>query len=198
MSELTHAELMARLRAGEKDAQTDAYNRYVQDVIRAARRHLRSKVRAKVGSDAVANSVLHSFFAHHTAEDIDLSDEQNLWPLLLKITLRHCEKWNKRFRAAKRNTVEVSLVVGSQSAGESPNDIDLPDHGASPEEAVMLADFIEHVLNHVSPLQQRIFELRREGQTIKQIADEVGMSQATINRNLREIYKLLDEYKPHD
>src|SRR4051812_5826947 len=117
---------MARLRAGDRDAQTEVFDRYAHDVIRAVSRRLRRRPAVTVGADAVAQSVLLSFFARHVADEVDLRDEGSLWALLLEIAIRHCERWNKRFRAAKRDARPAPVGAGG---------VDPEDDEPAPEEA---------------------------------------------------------------
>src|SRR5205823_3318020 len=116
--------------------------------------------------------------------EIDLRDPNSLWLLLLAITLRHCAKWNKRFRAAKRKAQVVAIGAG---AG------DVEDDQEGPDVAVEFTDYFECFMGRLTPVQQRIVELRLQDRTIKQITAQVGLSQATVSRHLRDIRALLEE-----
>jgi DNA-directed RNA polymerase specialized sigma24 family protein len=180
---VTYAEVMALLRAGDPAAD-DAMSEYTESLLRIAHKRLSQQAMRKTGADGVVQSVLQSLFAHH-AGPIDLQSDQSLWDKLLEITLRHCGKWNKRYRNPDR--VEASLHPRSEEG--SPG-IDPGDDGPTPEEAVILDDWVEKLRGALqTDLQRKVFELRLAGESPAEIAKQLQLSQATIYQT---IYKIRD------
>ena len=111
--DLSFAELMQQVRAGNQDAVTQVFNSYIHRLVGLARKKLNERTRQKAGSEIVAQSAMQSFLAKHTAE-VDLQSEESLWAVLLEITLRHCNKWNKRIVRARQ---VAALQPGSAGSG---------------------------------------------------------------------------------
>ena len=95
--ESTFAELLTRLRAGEEDGETEFLTRYIERLHAFARSRLYAK--SKVDAEDVVQSAMLSFAVRHTGE-VDLRADEGLWAVLMEITLRHCNKWNKRIGAS--------------------------------------------------------------------------------------------------
>jgi RNA polymerase sigma factor (sigma-70 family) len=186
--EPTYAHLLTRLRQGDRDAQTLVFERYVQDLIRSAQAHLRKLPKLKVGASAVVQSALLSFFENHLPDTADL-EADGLWGLLLENTLRHCEKWNKRFRAQKRRTPEVSINApdGKGTA------LDLADAGPGPEDQVAETDYLVYLFRELdarlTERQRQVLLLRQTGATVREIAEQLGTSKATVDREWKEILR---------
>src|SRR4051812_20256476 len=101
---------MRRLRQRESDALTREFAGYVGRLVALARSRLREKVRHQVGEDAVVQSAVASLVEKHGGDTVDLARPDGLWDLLAESTLRHCDRWNKRYRARKRAAPEVPLA----------------------------------------------------------------------------------------
>jgi hypothetical protein len=83
---------------------------YLDEPKRYVRKYLGRMPRMFPGDSAVAESALFSLFCNATRAGLSLSevDEEGypaLWPLLLLYIEQHCNKWNKYYRAKKRNGV---------------------------------------------------------------------------------------------
>src|SRR6516164_3289076 len=108
---------------------------YFDELKQQVRKYLCGKARLFPGTSAVANSALFSLFCNATLAGLSLAevDEEGypaLWPLLLLYIERHCNKWNKYYRAKKRNAVEVPLTADNSAAAT----IDPADYRAGTDE----------------------------------------------------------------
>ena len=54
-------------------------------------------------------------------------------------------------------------------------------------EAISVADEIERILGKLTPLEQRMFELRLEGYTLDEVAGDTRRSQRTVRRVMDRI-----------
>jgi hypothetical protein len=109
--------------SGLDDDDVRIFYRYFEELKRLARSLLRRKARAFPGESAVAQSALLSLLADASFHQIPLTDVDEegypaLWPLLLKYIERHCNKWNKYYRAKKRQGKEVPLAAHGGSRGD--------------------------------------------------------------------------------
>jgi RNA polymerase sigma factor (sigma-70 family) len=181
--EWSFAELTMKLQAGDQDAATCVFKAYAHRLIGLARNRLSERARLKVGDEAVVQSALLSFFIHHTGE-IDLRSEDSLWTNLLAITLRHCGKWNKRFRARKRGAPETPL---QRSRDGEDGGLELSAEEPTPEMAVTLADLVEHLMAGLTERQRQVVQLRLQQVPVAEICRKVGLSQARVYRILEEV-----------
>jgi DNA-directed RNA polymerase specialized sigma24 family protein len=186
--EYSCAELMQSLRAGNQDAQVQVFRAYLHRVIALARVRLKSRVKQAVGEDAVALSAMASFFLNHTEKMIDLQDENSLWGLLSEITLRHCEKWNKRFRAKKRAGTEVPL-----GSARDEHFFDPQDPAPGPATDAGFVDIYTQFLEQLSDRQRQVAEQQLQGSTVAESADALQISQSTVLRERREVKRILEQ-----
>jgi DNA-binding CsgD family transcriptional regulator len=166
---------------------------YFDELKEHVRKHLGHKARTLPGESAVTQSALFSLLCDVTLQGIPLSDVDErgypaLWPLLLKYIERHCNKWNKYYRAEKRRRSEVPLAVGDDAEGA----VNPPDHVASPADEAIFHEMLEALDAKLTPRQRRIAELTAGGHTLEQIAADLGYSEALISIEKKAIRKLLE------
>jgi RNA polymerase sigma factor (sigma-70 family) len=179
------AERMARLRAGDSAVETEFFRQYVHRLLGLARRRLNDCARLKVEPDDVVNSALASFFTRHAKGEFDLQDEAGLWDKLLEITLRKCGKWNKRFRAQKRDPkAEVPI---QPSADQSDPGFEPCDSDPTPEEAVILAEIVEYLMRDLDVREREVLKLLLQGYKVYEICEQVQLSERTVHRVLDRV-----------
>jgi ECF sigma factor len=67
----------------------------------------------------VLGSILSSFFSNHVTDDVDLDDDESLWPILARIGLRHCNKHNKGLQREVCFKLTNSSLEAMRCAGVS-------------------------------------------------------------------------------
>src|SRR5262245_48945137 len=85
MADLLH--LLARWRDGDQQAATDLYQRYADRLIALARNYLSAKVAPRLDAEDVVQSVVRSFFHRARAGRFAVDQSDELWRLLVAITL---------------------------------------------------------------------------------------------------------------
>jgi RNA polymerase sigma-70 factor (ECF subfamily) len=95
--ESSFADLMARLRAGDRDASALVFERFTRRLIGLARAHLDARLRQKVDPEDVLQSAYKSFFIRHARGEFDIDGWDGLWALLTVITVRKCSRVRERF-----------------------------------------------------------------------------------------------------
>jgi RNA polymerase sigma factor (sigma-70 family) len=166
---------------------------YFDDLKRQARTLLRGKARTFPGDSAVAQSALLSLLADVSVQHIPLADVDEegrpaFWPLLLRYIERHCNKWNKYYRAKKRRGAELSLSTGTESMPALEPAAAQP----TPDEEMALAEAWEALERKLTPRQQHVAALAAQGKTLEEIAEMVGCSEATVSNDKRAIRNLLE------
>jgi DNA-directed RNA polymerase specialized sigma24 family protein len=121
--------------------------------------------------------------------DVDEEGYPALWPLLLKYIERHCNKWNKYYRAKKRQGKEVALGTH----GESQPAVDPAAAGPSPAEEAEFAEAWEVLEQRLAPRQYQVATLAAQGRTLEQIARELGCSETTVSNDKKAIRSVLEK-----
>jgi RNA polymerase sigma-70 factor (ECF subfamily) len=174
-------ELRERLRVGDEAAAEEVFRAYVGRLVALAERHLERTVRQRVDPEDVVQSVFRSFFRRQGAVQWQLEGWRHLWALLAGITVRKCRRQNRLARAAcrdvRREVHPEPLGSGGGGALRGP-----PDPEPTPEEAVVLAELVEHLLAGLPRSEQQIVSLTLQGEAIPAIAAQVGCSERKVYR----------------
>jgi RNA polymerase sigma-70 factor (ECF subfamily) len=180
--------LMGRLRAGDEAAAREVFRRFAGRLIGLAHGRLDPLVRAKVDAEDVVQSAFKSFFLGQAAGRFDLGDWDDVWGLLVCITLRKCGRAVRRFHVACRDVRREAADVGAGGVAW-----DALAAEPTPAEAAMLAETVEQFLAALAPRERRIFELRLQGCTIPEISAAVGRTEHTVEGVLRKVRKRLHD-----
>jgi RNA polymerase sigma-70 factor (ECF subfamily) len=185
-------DLMARLQTGDQDAAAQVFDRYAKQLIHLAWRQLGPKLRQKLDPEDVLQSVFRSFFSHQAAGEIKgLESWDNLWGLLVVITLRKCRRQIKRFHYAKRDIQRETPAPSSDPESDSYDG--LPSDEPTPAEAAMLTETVEQLMNRMDARQQEIFSLTLQGRTVPEISEELGCTERLAFRVLRRVREVLED-----
>lgn len=148
-------------------------------------------MRAKIDSLDLLQSAFKSFFRRQAGghyRDLDSWDE--LWALLVTITVHKCEAYRKYFRAARRaidREVSREILAHSLPEGWEPMDPEPP-----PDEVVLTADLIEYLVRRSGGDRNRaIIECWLEGYTAHEISEKTGRTERTVGRVLERLRDLL-------
>src|SRR5258705_5317899 len=183
----TFSRLMARLRSGEDAAAREVFERFAGRLVAMARGRFNRLLARKVDPEDVVQSAFKSFFVRHRAGRLDVGDWDGVWNLLTLITLRKCADRAEYFRAERRD-------ASREAAGGDAPDAWLPalDREPRPEEAVILAETVEHLFRDVSAHERPILELSLEGYTTPEIGARLGRAERSVRRLREHIRKRLE------
>jgi RNA polymerase sigma-70 factor (ECF subfamily) len=184
---------MTRLRAGDQEAATAVFSRFSRRLIGLARRHLDGRLRDKLDPEDVMQSVFRSFFAAQAEKEFDLENWDNLWSLLVVITLRKCGHKIAYFCAARRDVQREQMPP---AVDESIAEWEAIAQDPTPSHAMMLADAVELIMNRLeSPRERQILELSLQGCTPVEISARVGRTERTVQRVLARVRKWLERMR---
>jgi RNA polymerase sigma-70 factor (ECF subfamily) len=186
-------DLMARLRTGDDDAATQVFNRFAHRLVALAQTRLDRRVRQKVDPEDVLQSVFRSFFVRYADEQLDLHNWDSLWGLLVVITLRKCGRRVAYFRAARRDIQRE--IPSAPAADRSSAEWEFSGDEPTPDEAAMLTETIERLLDRLEGRQRQILVLSLQGLSVPEISAQLKCTERTVYRVLERVKEWLEEMR---
>jgi RNA polymerase sigma-70 factor, ECF subfamily len=171
--------LVRRLRAGSETAADRLHDRYVARLRALARAKLSADMAGRVDADDIVQSVFRRFFQAAAREDYDAPAGEDLWDLLLVITLNRVRSEAAYQRAAKR---DIRRTVKSGADDDPLAAVADRDDSA----AAALRLHVAEALERLPADYQRVVELRMDGYEVAEIASSIGRAKRTVERLLQE------------
>ena len=179
------------LKAGGEAAAQPLWERYFDRLVRLARNKLRARPRRAAVEDEedAALSAFDSFCRGAAGGRFpQLTDRDDLWRLLVVLTVRKALDQLKRQGRAKRGGGQVlgeSALIGGRSA-EAEAALDrLVGHDPTPEFAAMVAERYRRLREALGDDSLRqVLDLRLEGYNRAEIAAALGCAERTVTRKL--------------
>jgi RNA polymerase sigma-70 factor (ECF subfamily) len=188
-SDTPFAELMSSLRRGEADAARAVFDRFARRLIGLAATRLPPALAAKVSPEDVVQSVFRSFFQRYEEGRLDPESWDSLWTLLTVLTVRKCGHKIEHFRTDKR---DVRREAAPLRVSDSAPDWDAPGPDPTPSEAAMLTETLQEVLDGLRESQRPIVLLRLQGYSHQEISRQVGCTERTVERVLKNVRSRLE------
>jgi RNA polymerase sigma-70 factor, ECF subfamily len=176
--------LIRRFRAGEEDAATKLYKRYAERLHRLAQRNTAIDLTRRFDAEDIVQSVFRTFFRRVRTGLYDLPAGDELWRLLLVISLNKIRALAVYHRAQKRSvssTIAPDLELLSQVVDSNADELAL----------ATLKMVIDEVLHDLPEVQQRMIVCRIDGCQVEEIAAETGRSKRTVERVLQDFRQRL-------
>ncbi len=171
-------ELIARIQGGDEEAARELLNRYESKVRMVVRRQLPRLLRSRFDSLDFLQSVWGSFFHRIRTGPNDLEEERNLIAFLAWAARNKVIDEYRRAASQKQNINREAprcLEGGLAAAGETPSQV---------AQARETYDRLHDLL----PEDRRIIlELKAAGFSSKEIGDQVGISERTVQRVLEDL-----------
>jgi RNA polymerase sigma-70 factor (ECF subfamily) len=171
--------LVRWLRAGNETAASRLYGRYVARLRALARAKLSAELSRRVDPEDIVQSVFRRFFQAARQGNYDAPRGEDLWDLLLVITLNRIRSEKSFQRAAKR---DVRRTAPAGPDGCSLEAIAERDDLAG----ALLRMYVAEALEQLPADYRRVVELRMEGHEVAEIAGLTGRSKRTVERILQE------------
>jgi eukaryotic-like serine/threonine-protein kinase len=181
LEDSTNRDLLAAWRGGNELAATVLVRRYMARLTSLAGSRLSRRLARRVDAEDVVLSAWRSFFVATGCNQVNVPDDDNLWPLLVTMTLRKLARQAAR-HSADRRSIHAEV--------ERADDFDWPSVVArdpTPAEAAMVTDEIENLMSGLSPTDREILTRRLQGEQHAAIASSVDCSERTVRRSLQRI-----------
>lgn len=174
-------DLAAQLASGEReDAARVIFERFSNRLINLARTRLGGHLRHRVDPESVVQSAYRSFFRGADAERFVYEAWEDLWGLLTILTLRKVYARADYFLAEKRHVGRERPLAQDD---QHPSDrIELAAAQPSPEEAAMLAELVENLMDGLRSREREVAVLLLQRNTVREISHIVKMSERTVSR----------------
>jgi RNA polymerase sigma-70 factor, ECF subfamily len=170
------SDLLPGLPAGDERAARAVFEQYASRLVRLAAKHLNQKLAARVGPEDIVQSVFRTFFRRNAEGEFRIDGSDQLWQLLVRITVL-------KVRAKARHHTADKRDAGTEQ-GIDPDRFDAVGREPGPAEAAELVDQIDTLLSGLPELYGRLLGLRLQGRTVTETAEELGVSRQTVHRAL--------------
>lgn len=175
---------LARLRAGDSDATQKLFDEYSRRLIQLAATNIHPALLKRFDGEDVVQSVFRSFYRRQGEGRFQIEHSQQLWQLLVTLTLCKTRSHARRHTAAQRDaTADFAVADENQIFDRQP----------SPYEALALWEEISVVLDGLPERTAEIISMRLEGRTRKEIAEQLNLSRQSIHRILKLVEERLEQ-----
>jgi RNA polymerase sigma-70 factor, ECF subfamily len=190
MAGSSFGDVMARLRAGDQAAAREIFQRFVEKLIRLARRKFDAALRRKVDPEDAVQSAYKSFFLRYGEGKLEVTDWNNLWGVLTMITLRKCLD-RVEYHRAKRRDVQREAVDQPGSPGTAPW-WEAVAREPTPDEAAVLTETVEQLLNGLKEDERPVLEMSLQGYTTQEISAHLARPERSVRRVRERVRKQLE------
>jgi len=161
------------------DAARAFVQRYMEKLTSLVERNLSDGLRPRVDAEDVVQDVLASWFRGVERRRIRPNTPNEIWPLIVTITLF---KVRKRCRKEKAEIRDIKRTVGTDTAWD-PEDIRDP----GPEEVKDVEDLIEHVCSTLPVNLRQVFQWTLEECSVREMASRLDRSTKTIRAYIKRV-----------
>jgi RNA polymerase sigma factor (sigma-70 family) len=183
--------LAEQCQQGDPQAFEEVFARYSERLMRVAKSRISERLATRIEAEDLVQSVFRTFFGHVRENRFVFNEENDLWRLLVSITLNKLRNKVDWHTAAKRN---VDIETSLSPSDSRPSAFDVDGETPSPEAVVMFMDLLEHFMAELRESDRKILELRIQSYTQEEIAQEVGCTERTVRRVLERIRKVAEEH----
>lgn len=176
-------ELIERLRDNSEDAAFELFELCKYRVYAAVRRRLNRQMRTKFDSQDFVQDMWASFFTN-IAQISRFTTEEELIGFLIRIAgNKVADEYRKRFKTEKHD------INRERYLGETLSSLtfDVVSSDPSPSAEAIANERWDQMLNQMPPVYKQILQLRRDGATMQEIADQIKVSERTVRRILKNL-----------
>jgi RNA polymerase sigma factor (sigma-70 family) len=177
------AGLMRRVLAGDKDAAHELHASYGHHSLHAVRKRLHQRMRSKFDSIDFVQDVWASFFTD-IPERYTFETPEDLVAFLTTMARNKVSQaFRTRMQRQKYNVNRETPLDNVPSGADR-----FPSAQQTPSEIMMEGEEWDQFLEQQPLVYRRILLLLRDGRTSATIAEELGISQRTVNRVVRKYF----------
>lgn len=176
-------DLISEFKAGSESAARELFDKYCERLMKLAQRRIGQRMTARVDPEDVIQSAFRTFFVHVRNDDFTFQNEDDLFKLLVRLTVNKTLRQIAYHRAAKRNPeLEAAQASDAQDMMQQ-----LCGHEPTPDVEVALLDEFERFMGLLPPMDREVLGLKLQGYTTVEIAEKLGSYDRKIRRILERI-----------
>lgn len=176
------SDLLARIRAHDDEACREVVQRFTARLVALARRRLGERLQRKEDPEDVLQSALRSFFHRCELGQFEFASWGDLWSLLVAIVVRKCANRRAHYAAGKRDVRNEADAFRSESDSNVDPVALIADREPMPEEAVLIHELIERLLEAYDDADRAAVELMLQGFTVVDVSERLGRAERTLRR----------------
>jgi len=173
-----------QLQEGSPEAARQLYERYAQRLRALAWARTPVKLSRRIEADDIVQSVFRIFLQRARNGHYEVPSGEDLWGLLLVITLNKIRSLNDYHLAAKRDVRQTTSMTDDSDIAQASRQRDN-------SERRFLNLCIQEAMGTLAPEFKSVVELRLAGHEVAEIAQVMGRSKRTVERSLQEAFRRL-------
>jgi RNA polymerase sigma-70 factor, ECF subfamily len=177
------ASLLSVFRQGNQDAATELYIRYAKRLRALVKEQCSNGLARRLEEDDIVQSIFRTFFTGAMQGLYKVPGGQDLWRLLLVISLNKIRAKGAYHNAAKRDARRTASLNAIGLGGE-PSDQDTG-------EQAFFQVVVQEALESLPVDYREVVELRIQGYEVDEIATKCNRAKRTVERILQEARKRL-------
>ncbi len=178
--------LVSDYQAGSESAARDLFDKYCERLMKLAKRRIGQRMASRFDPEDVIQSAFRTFFTRVKNDEFTFEAEDDLFKLLVRLTVRKTLRRIEYHTAAKRNP---NLETAQRTDDVEPFSL-LAGQQVTPDMEVALIDEFQDFIGNLPELDRQVIELKIQGYTTAEIAEKVGSYERKVRRVLERIEKL--------
>lgn len=183
---LDDRDLVSNYQAGSESAARDLFDKYCERLMKLAKRRIGQRMASRFDPEDVIQSAFRTFFTRVKNDEFTFEAEDDLFKLLVRLTVRKTLRRIEHHSAAKRNP--------NSEAAQRTDDVEpfslIASRAVTPDMEVALIDEFQLFIGDLPELDRKVIELKIQGYTTVEIAEKVGSYERKVRRVLERIEKL--------
>ena len=179
-------DLVSNYQAGSESAARDLFDKYCERLMKLAKRRIGQRMASRFDPEDVIQSAFRTFFTRVKNDEFTFEAEDDLFKLLVRLTVRKTLRRIEHHSAAKRNP--------NSEAAQRTDDVEpfslIASRAVTPDMEVALIDEFQLFIGDLPELDRKVIELKIQGYTTVEIAEKVGSYERKVRRVLECIEKL--------
>jgi len=181
-------DLVKQYLGGDDEAARTIFDKYCERLLQMARKRIGQRLNSRLDAEDVLQSAFRTFFVHVKNEEFTFNTEDDLFKLLVRITVHKTLRQIAFHKAAKR---DPSAEIGnSDSAYDQLQQVARQE--PTPEAELELIEQFEGLMQKLTPFEQQVLELKVKGHSSSEIAEQLNSYERKIRRALEHVREVAE------
>jgi RNA polymerase sigma-70 factor (ECF subfamily) len=178
--------------AGDEAAAKELFDRYCGQLLRLAKRRIGQRMASRFDPEDVIQSAFRTFFVHLKNDEFEFAEADDLFKLLVRLTVRKTLRKIEHHTAAKR---DPHAELAAAADGSDPF-ARVAGHAPTPDVEVALLDELEQFMAQLPPFERQVLELKIQGHSSTEIAEKLGTYDRKVRRVIERIEAMAEDAEP--